>query len=386
MSKIAKIILISVLVVVLVCAGLLIFLMKSMQKGAVGTEAAPEGFFDDTDVNFEQLAEATPSPDPGPAEVVTVQTTEDTPMPIYETESKNGKITNILLIGTDAREPGTNAEGRSDTMIAVSYNSIENKMYFISFMRDAQVMRIGERSKFKGKLNAAYNGGVGELINTLNLNFDLGLQDYVSVGFDGFGIIIDGIGGLELKTTAEEAYRVNWRCADLLKADDKRDYKKILTAKGKSILTDDVDCTQKVTGEQLLWYCRDRYSTFIEPDGTLIKGGDAARIARQQYVISEAFKKITTNMDWKSLLALYQYASQYMQTDMDLASLVDLGASIFNNKPEFIFVRIPEKWSAGADESGNETSDLIFDIKKTKKSLHEMIYGTEATPSPVPEG
>lgn len=385
MSKAGKIVLVVLLVLVLACGGVVIYLMNSMQSKAVNTVEAPDGFFEDN-TDLEQLAEesAEPTVEPGPADIVTVQAAQSTPMPIYETDTKSDDITNILLVGADSRDAGS-TEGRSDTMMVLSYNRSKNIMYVISFMRDAQVKRIGENSTFKGKLNAAYNGGIGELINTLNLNFDLGLQKYASVGFSGFWVLIDGIGGVELHTTPDEAYRVNWRVAGLLKADDKRDYMEILKQGDKDILNDEEECTQTLWGEQMLWYCRDRYSDFTQEDGTVIKGGDAARIARQQYVIRQALKKVTTQLDWKSLLSIYNYASNWIETNMDLATIVDLGASIFNSQPEFVFLRIPETYTQAKDEEGNETTSLVFDLKKAKTALHEEIYGADTTPTPKPD-
>lgn len=389
MSKAMKIVLIVVLVLVLACGGVVVYLMRSMQKDAAKTVEAPEGFMTGTeDIDqLETLPEETEAPETEP-EIVTVEDESNgagsTPMPIYEASVISDDVTSILLVGADSRTAPDAAEGRSDTMMVISYNRPENTVFVTSFMRDAQVMRIGERSKFKGKLNAAYNGGVGELINTLNLNFDLGLQRYMSVGFEGFWVLVDGIGGVELKTTKEEAYFANWRSADLLKADDKRKYKDILTQMNKDILKDDEDCTQVLRGEKMLWYCRDRYSDFVKEDGTVIGGGDAARIARQQYAITQMYKQITENIDWKALIGIYQYASQYVSTNMSLDEIVELGAAVYNNKPEFKFIRVPEKYTQAKDADGNETTMLAFNLKTTKAELHETIYGSLVTPSPEP--
>jgi hypothetical protein len=60
-------------------------------------------------------------------------------------------------------------------------------------MRDARVHRIGKSGRFTfyNRLNGAYSGGYGgggpgELINTLNGNFNHDIQEYVCIGFDGF--------------------------------------------------------------------------------------------------------------------------------------------------------------------------------------------------------
>ena len=53
-------------------------------------------------------------------------------VPIIKEKQIQDYVFNVLLIGTDSRDP--NAEvGRSDTMMLVSYNQLENKATIISF-------------------------------------------------------------------------------------------------------------------------------------------------------------------------------------------------------------------------------------------------------------
>ena len=392
MSKAMRAILIILLVIVLGFGGFAWYTIAKLQKGSVQTVAAPEDWMSDQEnIDVESLPELTPTPDPGPADIVTMEAAAPTEMPIYETDENASDVVNILLVGSDSREAPGDAEGRSDTMMVASYNKKANKVYLVSFMRDAYVTRIGEKSKFKGKLNAAYsNGGVGELINTLNYNFGLDIQNYVSVGFAGFWVLIDGFYGVPLDLNAQEAYRCNWRCAGLLKTDDKKDYKTILQQTNRPILDDDYEGTKKqvLLGEQALWYCRDRYSDFTPEDGEKIGGGDAARIARQQYLIKELYKTVvSSNMSFGELWSIYQYASQWMTTNMSLDTLMDLGASVVSQDPEIVYVRIPDEFKIEKEideETGEATERMTFDVKKAKENLLTQIYGAVPTPTPKP--
>ena len=393
MSKAMRAILIVLLVIVLGCGGFAWYTIAKLQAGAVDTVAAPEGWMSDSEqVDVESLPELTPTPTLGPADIVTMEAATATEMPIYETDENTSEVINILLVGSDSRDAPGDAEGRSDTMMVASYNKRENKIYLVSFMRDAYVTRIGEKSKFKGKLNAAYsNGGVGELINTINYNFGLDIQDYLSVGFSGFWVLIDGFYGVDLNLNAQEAYRCNWRCAQLLKNDDKKRYKDILAQTDRPILEDDYEGLkmQTLLGEQALWYCRDRYSDFVQEDGTVIGGGDAARIARQQYLIKSLYKTITSSdMTFGELWSMYQYASKWMTTNMSLDTIMELGASIVTSDPEIVYIRIPETYKIEKEtdpDTGVETEKMTFDVKTAKNELLTAIYGAVPTPTPKPE-
>lgn len=403
MSKGMRIVLTILLVIVLACGGFAWYTIAQLQKGSVQTVKAPEDWLADSgeEIDFEALPELEPTPTPGPAEIVTFEAPVATEMPIYETDENTSDVVNILLVGTDSRDAPGDSEGRSDTMMLASYNKKENKIVLTSFMRDAYITRIGQKSKFKGKLNAAYsNGGVGELINTLNYNFGLDIQEYVSVGFAGFWVLVDGFYGVPLKLNAEEAYRCNWRCAQLLKNDDKSKYKTILAQNGQNILDDGRDekgkgtgyegvKEQRLFGEQALWYCRDRYSDFIAEDGTVIAGGDAARIARQQYLIKELYKTITSaDMNFGELWSMYQYASNWMTTNMSLDTLMSLGTSIVSRDPDIEYLRIPETYKIEREtdeETGVETEKMTFDVKAAKNDLLTKIYGSVPTPTPKAE-
>ena len=60
------------------------------------------------------------------------------------------------------------------------------------------------------KVNSAYSGGGPEAaINTLNLNLDLDLKDYVTVNFGGVAEIINKLGGITVNLTSDELDQLN---------------------------------------------------------------------------------------------------------------------------------------------------------------------------------
>ena len=109
---------------------------------------------------------------------------------IAKEKRKDKDVYNVLLVGTDSRDPDAD-RGRSDSMMMVSFNKKEGKSTAISFLRDSLVDIDGHG---KSRLGHTYAyGGVGLTINTINiqkrnftwstsLNFNLNRNKVVSLG------------------------------------------------------------------------------------------------------------------------------------------------------------------------------------------------------------
>ena len=60
------------------------------------------------------------------------------------------------------------------------------------------------------KLNAAYSyGGAELLMDTIESNFNIKINDYVTVNFISFAGLIDAVGGIDIDVTADEAQEIN---------------------------------------------------------------------------------------------------------------------------------------------------------------------------------
>lgn len=117
----------------------------------------------------------------------------------------DGNVYNILLIGLDKAED--DFIGNSDSMILISVNYKTGKISMVSLLRDTHVYipNIGYR-----KLNAAHaNGGGPLLIETIEYNYKIDIDRYVSVDFKHMIEIIDEIGTIELTFTDAEAKNAN---------------------------------------------------------------------------------------------------------------------------------------------------------------------------------
>ena len=95
---------------------------------------------------------------------------------IYE-----NKVINIALLGIDAGEDGM---GRSDSIMIATIDTNNKKLKLTSIMRDSYVNIDGHGLD---KLNHAYAFGKAQLaIKTLNENFDLNIEDYVTVEYQKY--------------------------------------------------------------------------------------------------------------------------------------------------------------------------------------------------------
>ena len=371
MTKVMKIILITLLVIVLAGIGLIWYVLGSMRSGAVDTVAKPT---DDISVSAEPEVITVISDEPTPT---------PTPMPIYEEESKEDSIVNILLVGTDSRSESEleSSQGRSDSMMLASLNKSKGTITLVSFMRDSRVHRIGKSGKFTfySRLNGAYRGGYGgggpgELINTLNENFDLDIQEYICIGFDGFAALIDQIGGIDVDLDQAEINFINDRITGFheIEPDIVKNADPIRTKPGMTHLN----------GAQALVYARNRHTGV---DGG--SGNDYDRVNRQQEIIKLVYDKVSSEMNEQSIAALITFATQHITTNLSLETMTDLAKMLLANKMNFVPATIPAEgtYSNFVDENGVKTDQLEFDLGEAAKTINELLYGTgtaAATPNP----
>ena len=56
------------------------------------------------------------------------------------------------------------------------------------------------------------------MINTLNMNLDLNITDYVTVNFSGVAEIIDTLGGIKVNLTDDELQQLNYHMSSTCQA------------------------------------------------------------------------------------------------------------------------------------------------------------------------
>ena len=164
----------------------------------------------------------------------------------------NSGLTNILLIGQDAREGESQSQARSDSMILCTYNKNTKQLTRTSVLRDLYVPIPGHGSN---RINAAYTyGGADLLRKTIDENFNIAIDGYMEVDFSHFSDIIDSMGGVEIQLRQDEAEVINQQTGSSLS-----------------------EGTHVLDGFQALTYSRIR---------SLDLDGDFSRTSRQRKVIN----------------------------------------------------------------------------------------------------
>ena len=118
-------------------------------------------------------------------------------------------VVNILLVGVDTRSTSLD-DGlqNGDVQIIVSINKDDGSIKLTSILRDLYVTIPGYKNK--NRINTAYSRGGGQLaMRTINKNFELNIENYITINFYGLASIIDSLGGIDIEMTAKEAKAIN---------------------------------------------------------------------------------------------------------------------------------------------------------------------------------
>jgi LCP family protein required for cell wall assembly len=120
-------------------------------------------------------------------------------------ESSSGRPFNLLVVGSDSREGLDDADGsrygdvggqRNDTTLVVRVEPDRKRVSMLSIPRDLVVPIAGAG---ENRINAAFTGGPGQLVKTIEQNFGIPIHHYVLVDFDGFRAIVDALGGIDVR-------------------------------------------------------------------------------------------------------------------------------------------------------------------------------------------
>lgn len=207
-------------------------------------------------------------------------------------------ITNVLLIGTDARS--TSEQGRSDTMIIATIDEKHKSIKLTSLARDTYVDIPGYGEQ---KLNHSYSyGGSDLLIKTIEHNFYIDISNYVIVDFNSFSSIIDALGGVTVEVKEGEISELNKYIPECFEASSNKKNKKMILIEKPGM--------QKLNGYQALSYSRIRKNdNAIERNNrqrkvlqSLLNEASSLNIFEIPKVLNAILPYVKTNMDFNDIL------------------------------------------------------------------------------------
>lgn len=207
----------------------------------------------------------------------------------------------IALFGGDSRSGDLEEGAQSDTIMIAAINSDTKEVRIASVYRDTTVRHAD--GKIRKANYAYYTGGPKDAINMLNKNFDLDIQDYVTVDFKALADVVDLIGGIEVDVTDEEAEEMN------------KHIEGTGEVAGKEVHYMESGGLQKLDGVQAVTYARIRKNV----------GGDYKRTERQRTVIMKVVEK-AKKMDLVTINKIINKVFSQISTSFTLSDMVSLAA------------------------------------------------------------
>ncbi len=262
-------------------------------------------------------------------------------------------VKNILLIGADKEKGGAS---RSDSIMIASVNKKTGRITVVSILRDTHLDVPDHR---ESKINAAYAwGGANLLVQTVEQNFGIKIDDYATVNFEMFTALIDGLGGIEVDVTEDEADYIN----------NRHRY-------GKEEKPEPVESGENVhlTGYQALWYARIRKLD-----------SDFNRTERQRKVISAIVKDVKGKLNPVEIFGLISTAKEvapYIETTLSTADFWSLIFSLMScvtksgtDMDKLLATgQLPfeDTWWYSSEWDG---SSISLDLEENREKLYELLY------------
>ncbi|MBQ8537359.1 MAG: LCP family protein [Clostridia bacterium] len=280
---------------------------------------------------------------------------------------------NILLLGVDARKDVTDI-GLSDVIMICSIHRETGEIKLTSIARDTAVTlpgyknmnRINTAYKFggmSGEKNGVKDAGPKLAMRTVNYNFDMNIEKFVTVNFFGLAAIIDSLGGVDIELTKKEATRINYELRKEPLDDVKRDP------------VEGVEGVHHLDGMQAVTFAR-------------IRGidNDFVRTSRQRKLLEVLLKQVIGDMNLLTMVELMETALPYVYTNLTLEDIYELGRVVLksdiaekaaNGEDVLRQHRIPmDKCFGYKDING---ASMVWmnekNFKLNKESIHKFIYG-----------
>lgn len=264
----------------------------------------------------------------------------------------NENVTNILLIGADAGTIEYGYNPRSDAMILISVDKMNHQIKMVSMLRAAYVSIPGHGHS---RLNNSHSiGGPRLLINTIEQNYKIHIDNYISVNFDAFKKVVDILGGVDINLTNEEAKYLS----------------AVFANTGYKVPKNGGVC--HMNGEVALQYVRLREIDF-----------DRMRTQRQRNVLTQIANKARA-MSLNQAMQLLDQILPLVSTDLTKSEIVGQAVNALNYvKWPITQDTIPHSWPKLVHVPGNSQEVLLLNWTETKRYAHELLYpGME--PQPVP--
>ena len=219
---------------------------------------------------------------------------------------------NIALFGVDSREGTLGKGNRSDTIMIASINEDSGEIKLCSVYRDTYLNLSNDSYN---KCNSAYaKGGPEQAIIMLNMNLDLNITDYVTIGFEGLTEVIDALGGVKIDVKESEIDHLNNYQISMVGTTT--DGQTFTATEGKDYVAVKNAGMQTLNGLQATAYCRIRYV-----------GDDFERTRRQRTVLAAVMDK-AKGASVSELNKILNNVLPNVATSLDVDEMADMLSNI----------------------------------------------------------
>jgi LCP family protein required for cell wall assembly len=291
------------------------------------------------------------------------------------TRAAVGEPFNVLLIGSDSRAGLTGADQvhfgdqsaasgqRSDVVKVVHVIPATGQVSVLSVPRDTVVSVAGNTSEIGkyNRINATYNTGPDQLVQTIEADFGLPIEHVVQINFDGFRGAVDAIGGINLNFPypAKDTYT------------------------GLNI--QQTGC-QHVNGEYSLAMARSRHYQYKKDgywqyDGT----SDFGRIQRQNAFLKALINQAETKYNPLTLNAFIGSVVQGVTIDstFSVSDLISLARQFHTFASQSLATATLPTYSADSSEFGYLGSVLYVQQPQAAQVISQFL-GQAPEPAPTP--
>ncbi|MFJ8577363.1 LCP family protein [Micromonospora sp. NPDC093277] len=253
---------------------------------------------------------------------------------------------NIMILGSDSRDPESSGGSRSDTIILAHLPQDRSSAQLISIPRDTWLhvprSKNGQHGDRDAKINAAFAwGGVPLMVQTVENFTGVRIDHVTMVDFAGFKEIVEALGGIEIDVEK------SFTSTHSLNPDSRRTFRQ-----GR----------QTLDGAAALDYARERYA---------FADGDFARIRHQQQVIKAILDKAAsggTLSNPAKLNAFVKATSNAVSVDKSL-SILDFATELRHLRSgNLSFFTCPTK---GTGRVGDQS--VVFADKAKAKVLFDAV-------------
>jgi len=292
-----------------------------------------------------------------------------------------GQPFNVLVIGSDSRlglsaadaahfgSPTTQTGQRSDVVKIMHVDPATDQIAVLSIPRDSVTTVAGDTTGIGqyNRINATYNNGPDQLVQTIENNFGIPINHVVQVDFAGFRGAVDAIGGIDLDFPypAKDTYT------------------------GLDITT--AGC-QHLNGGYALAVARSRHYQYDEDgywqyDGT----SDYGRIQRQNAFLKALINQAETKYNPLTLNAFIGSVAQGVTIDstFTVAELVSLAEDFHTFASSSLQTATLPTYSAASSEFSSLGSVLYVQQPQAEQAVAQLLGGPPepvTTPPPGPDG